>query len=95
VSGPVRTVHASIKGRVQGVGYRLWTERKAAELGLEGWVRNRHDGSVEAVFQGPQASVEAIIDACRRGPYAAAVTDVLIREEEAGSFAGFKVRGTA
>jgi acylphosphatase len=95
VPGPVRTVHASIKGRVQGVGYRLWTERKAAELGLEGWVRNRHDGSVEAVFQGPGETVDAMIEACRRGPSAAAVAEVLIREEEAGSLAGFKVRGTA
>jgi acylphosphatase len=95
VPGPVRTVHASIKGRVQGVGYRLWTEHKASELGLVGWVRNRHDGSVEAVFQGPAETVDAMIEACRRGPSAAVVTDVQVREEEPGSFAGFKVHGTA
>lgn len=94
MSGPTRTVHVRIEGRVQGVGYRLWTERKAAELGLVGWVRNRYDGSVEAVFQGPQATVDAMIEACRRGPSAAAVTDVVARTEEAGSFAGFVVRGT-
>lgn len=94
MSGPTRTVHVRIEGRVQGVGYRLWAERKAAELGLVGWVRNRYDGSVEAVFQGPRATVDAMIEACRRGPSAAAVTDVVARTEEAGSFAGFVVRGT-
>jgi acylphosphatase len=83
-----------IEGRVQGVGYRLWTERKATELGLEGWVRNRRDGSVEAVFQGAPASVDAMIKACRRGPPGAAVTNLSVRDEEAGPFAGFEVRET-
>jgi acylphosphatase len=95
VPGPARTVHVSIKGRVQGVGYRLWTERKATELGLSGWARNRHDGSVEAVFQGPRASVDAMLEACRRGPSAAVVTDVLIREENAVSLSEFELLGDA
>jgi acylphosphatase len=94
VSGP-RTVHVRIEGRVQGVGYRLWTERKARELGLVGWVRNRRDGSVEAVFQGPGETVDAMIEACRRGPSAAAVTEMRTRAEEAGAFPKFEVRGTA
>ena len=51
-SGEVRTVRVRIAGRVQGVGYRYWTERVAGELGLTGWVRNRRDGTVEAVFSG-------------------------------------------
>jgi acylphosphatase len=85
-----------IEGRVQGVGYRLWTERKATELGLHGWVRNRRGGSVEAVFQGAPASVEAMLTACRRGPPAAAVTNLSTEDEEAaGPLAGFEVRETA
>ncbi len=65
-----------IEGRVQGVWYRGWTVRTAGRLGLDGWVRNMPDGSVEAVFSGPAADVEAIIKRCRRGPPAAAVTAI-------------------
>jgi acylphosphatase len=57
-----------IRGRVQGVGYRAWTEYTALELGLEGWVRNRSDGTVEALFAGPADDVAAMLDACRQGP---------------------------
>jgi acylphosphatase len=57
-----------IRGRVQRVGYRAWTEYKALAQGLEGWVRNRRDGTVEAVFAGTPAAVAAMIEACRRGP---------------------------
>jgi acylphosphatase len=53
---------------VQGVGYRAWTEDTALLNGLDGWVRNRRDGTVEAVFAGPQVAVEGMIEACRRGP---------------------------
>ena len=60
--------HVVIRGRVQGVGYRAWTEVIALERGLEGWVRNRRDGSVEAVFGGPEDDVAAMIAECRRGP---------------------------
>ena len=60
--------HVVIRGRVQGVGYRAWTEYTAVSRGLEGWVRNRRDGSVEAVFAGPAQAVEAMVAACRRGP---------------------------
>jgi acylphosphatase len=63
----------SVRGRVQRVGYRAWTERAALERGLQGWVRNRRDGSVEAVFAGPAAVVEEMIAACRRGPFGAEV----------------------
>lgn len=94
MSGPIRTVHVRIEGRVQGVSYRAWTERKATELGLNGWVRNRSDGSVEAVFQGAPATVDAMIDACRRGPSAAVVKNLAVEEEEAGPFAGFDVLST-
>ena len=65
--------HVSVRGRVQGVGYRAFVEREALAAGLEGWVRNCHDGSVEAVFSGAPDIVEKMIGTCRRGPYAARV----------------------
>lgn len=68
--------HVSIRGRVQGVGYRAWVADEAMRRGLEGWVRNRRDGSVEAVFAGPEDTVSAMLEACRRGPSAARVDAV-------------------
>ncbi len=62
-----------VRGRVQGVGFRAWVEYTARDHGLAGWVRNRRDGSVEAVFAGPAEAVEAVIDACRHGPGGARV----------------------
>lgn len=67
---------AEIAGKVQGVWYRGWTVETARSLGLDGWVRNRADGSVEALFAGPAAAVAAMLDACRRGPPAAKVVGV-------------------
>jgi acylphosphatase len=90
-----RTVHVRIEGRVQGVGYRLWTQRTAVGLGLRGWVRNRRDGSVEAVFQGPDADVAAMIARCEEGPPGSAVTKVEVLAEGVGAFTGFEVRETA
>jgi acylphosphatase len=58
----------TIRGRVQGVGFRAWTEHEATRRALDGWARNRRDGSVEAVFAGPPETVAAMIEACRRGP---------------------------
>jgi acylphosphatase len=60
--------HVVIRGRVQGIGFRYWTEYTALERGLQGWVRNRHDGSVEALFVGPPDTVAAMIAACHQGP---------------------------
>jgi acylphosphatase len=57
-----------IRGRVQGIGFRAWTEYTALERGLQGWVRNRHDSSVEALFVGPSDAVAAMIVACHQGP---------------------------
>jgi acylphosphatase len=62
-----------IRGRVQRVAYRAWAQHRALERGLEGWVRNRADGTVEAVFAGPEREVEDMIEACRRGPPGAQV----------------------
>ncbi|HEY6024088.1 MAG TPA: acylphosphatase, partial [Pseudolabrys sp.] len=61
------------RGRVQGVGYRAFVESEAHRRGLHGWVRNRRDGSVEAVFAGPRSIVEAMVELCRRGPFSARV----------------------
>ena len=86
--------HLSISGRVQGVGYRMYMQRKARELGVAGWVRNRRDGGVEATVQGPPEAVEAMIAWARSGPPGAVVTDVRISETE-GSYAGFETLPTA
>jgi acylphosphatase len=72
--------HVVIRGRVQGVGYRAWTEYTAIDRGLDGWVRNRRDGSVEATFVGPRDAVEAMIADCRRGPSSARVDAVDVRD---------------
>jgi acylphosphatase len=72
--------HVLIRGRVQGVAYRAWTQMTALDLGLEGWVRNRRRGEVEAVFKGPAEVVASMIDACRCGPPGARVEDIVERE---------------
>ena len=69
-----------IRGRVQGVGYRAWTEVTALERGVQGWVRNRRDGSVEALFGGLEDIVAVMIEDCRRGPPGARVDFVDHRE---------------
>jgi acylphosphatase len=70
------TLHLRIVGMVQGVGYRYALQDEAERLGLTGWVRNRRDGSVEAVVQGSQQAVDALAAWARRGPPAARVSDV-------------------
>jgi acylphosphatase len=79
MSGAIR--HVTIRGRVQGVGYRAWVEHTATARDLEGWVRNRRDGSVEALFAGPADVVAAMIASCRRGPSLARVDMV---QDDAG-----------
>jgi acylphosphatase len=76
-----------IRGRVQGVGYRAWTEYTALELGLEGWVRNRRDGTVEALFAGPADDVAAMLEACRQGPLGAGVETIDEQEATPGDLA--------
>ena len=65
-----------ILGRVQGVGYRDWMVRQAETLGVQGWVRNRTDGAVEALVAGEEAAVQALLSACRRGPMLARVDEI-------------------
>jgi acylphosphatase len=74
--------HVRVRGRVQAVGFRAFVEDAAALHGVEGWVRNRRDGAVEAVFAGAPDAVRAVVDACRRGPRGAWVEAV---EESEGS----------
>ena len=85
--------HLRISGRVQGVGFRYRMERKARELGVTGWVRNRRDGSVEATVQGTPEAVEAIIAWARHGPPAALVTDLKVTDGT-GHFTEFSARPT-
>lgn len=70
------SVRAVIRGRVQGVWFRAWTVEQATRLNLSGWVRNRADGAVEAVFSGSKAAVAEMLTACNRGPTAARVDGV-------------------
>jgi acylphosphatase len=81
--------HMVVHGRVQGIGYRAFVEHEALRRGIEGWVRNRRDGSVEAMLAGDADAVTAMIEDCRRGPYSARV-DTL--DQRAGSEDDLKPR---
>lgn len=76
-----RRTHLQITGRVQGVFYRESARREALRLGLSGWVRNRPDGSVEAVAEGAPDALDAFVAWCRQGPTQARVQDVQVQEE--------------
>lgn len=84
-----------ITGRVQGVGFRAWTCREARRRFLRGWVRNRADGSVEALFIGEAGALEAMAEACWRGPALAEVDGVARHPAEDDGSAGFGERPTA
>jgi acylphosphatase len=83
-----------IRGRVQGVWYRGWTVDEAERRGLSGWVRNRRDGSVEALFAGDDAAVAGMIEACRRGPGLAEVESVASEPAAEPAPRGFTQRPT-
>jgi len=89
-----KRLHVIISGQVQGVAFRAYARRRAEVLGLTGWVRNLPDGRVEAVFEGHEQMIAAILAWCRQGPPAASVEDVLILEEAParGEFASFEIR---
>jgi acylphosphatase len=89
-----RTIRVRITGRVQGVSYRYWTERNAAALRLDGWVRNRRDGAVEALFSGPGEAVIEMLNRCWQGPPSALVEAVAIVEEGGAAPIGFAVLST-
>ncbi len=85
--------HVVVHGFVQGVGFRYAVEQAARSRGVAGWVQNRADGAVEAVFEGERGDVEALVDLCCRGPRGAQVRDVSVAEEPAEGLAGFRVTG--
>ena len=81
-----------VAGRVQGVFFRDTTRRRAQAAGLAGWVANRPDGAVEAVFEGDRAAVDRLVEFCRRGPSRAEVDSVDVVDEEPEGLSGFEVR---
>ncbi|MAE97146.1 MAG: acylphosphatase [Deltaproteobacteria bacterium] len=81
-----------IRGRVQGVAFRASTRDEARRAAVDGWVRNRPDGTVEAVFEGEPARVEQLIAFCRRGPSWAHVDEALVNEEPPEGLRGFEIR---
>ena len=90
----MRAALVRVRGKVQGVWFRGWTEERARELGLAGWVRNRADGSVEALFSGTEAAVDQMVEDCRQGPPGAAVAAVEVADGEVPASPGFRARET-
>ena len=89
---PIR-LEATVRGRVQGVGFRYYVVKRASQLGLTGWVANEPDGSVRCVAEGPAAEVDALEAILRNGPIGSVVHDVaVVRMPATGRFAGFTVR---
>ena len=89
------SIHLTISGRVQGVGYRAWLHDRAGALGLSGWVRNRREGTVEAMIQGPSDDVARLLEECRSGPPAARVDGIECAETADEALPGdFEVRPT-
>ena len=85
--------HVFVSGRVQGVFFRQKTKQQADSLGVNGWVRNLPDGGVEAVFEGDEEAVKALVEYCHHGPSYARVTNVnVVWEEYCGEFSDFKTR---
>jgi acylphosphatase len=85
--------HVTVYGFVQGVGFRFAVERAARTRRVSGWVRNRPDGTVEAVFEGEPEDVEALVEFCRRGPRGAEVERVDVEPESPDGLTGFRVVG--
>lgn len=88
-------LHLTIHGRVQGVSYRAGAQGEALRLGLNGWVRNRHDGSVEALVSGARGSVDSFVEWTRRGPVGARVDRVEVTVDEIPKDKSFSIRPTA
>ncbi len=88
----MKRVRVVISGRVQGVWFRGWTREEARRRGLDGWVMNRRDGAVEAVFQGEDAEVDDMLEACWKGPPHAEVAEVERHPHDEPVEPGFHVR---
>lgn len=88
-----KRVNVVVSGFVQGVCFRYATRQRAESLGLKGWVKNRFDGKVEAVFEGKEKGIKEMLSWCQQGPSGAMVRNVEITEEEfSGKFKGFGIR---
>jgi acylphosphatase len=84
--------HVLIEGRVQGVFYRMWVGKTAEELGIKGWVKNKKDGQVEAVFVGTKSKVEKMIKECKKGPRLAEVDNVDVSwEKVSNQYSSFEI----
>ena len=94
MSSSFKILKVAVTGRVQGVWFRAWTCEQAESLGLDGWVRNRRDGSVEAVLSGQDKDVDAMLDLLRQGPPAAKVTSVQSEALDDPPESGFQQRPT-
>jgi acylphosphatase len=90
----ITTLRLRIEGAVQGVGYRAFAAAEARRLGVDGWARNRSDGTVEAVVSGTTAKVEAFVAACARGPAAAQVRQMDLEQVELPTQKGFHLHPT-
>ena len=89
-----RTVHVLLHGRVQRVNFRKGAREQAEQLALSGWIRNRRDGAVEAVFAGPVDNVAIMLDRCRFGPRDASVVDIEIIQDGGAAPEGFTIKPT-
>ena len=90
-----KSVRVRIRGRVQGVWFRAWTTQEAVKRGVAGWVRNRRDGSVEALFMGSPAAVDSLVEACRGGPELARVESIDVSPDPGETVDGFEQRPSA
>jgi acylphosphatase len=93
-SPAVETVRIVVTGRVQGVGYRAWFQEEAEELELSGWVRNRTDGSVEALVHGDKNKIDDLIKAAHRGPTLSRVDKVTVEAAKYDGISGFRIEKT-
>ena len=84
--------HVYVSGKVQGVYFRATTREEAREQGVDGWVRNLDDGRVEAVFEGPRAAVEGLVEWCHTGSPSAVVDDVTVEYSDPEGETGFEIR---
>ncbi|MFZ2630756.1 MAG: acylphosphatase [Desulfosalsimonadaceae bacterium] len=88
-----KAVHVIVSGRVQGVCFRMETLKAAVRMNVTGWVKNRRDGAVEAVFEGASENVDALVNWCKRGPGMASVSGVAVRDlDYTGEYADFSIR---
>jgi len=90
----MKSVHVIVSGRVTGVGFRAWTAEEARSLGVTGWVRNLRDGTVEAVFYGPDDAVNRLLRKVGEGPLGARVTETFVSDWDGGAFDTFAILAT-